>query len=129
MSVKVTFRANRNGQRALGNSNAVYRELERRAEKVIALARASAAGHRVTGEYDRSFRTERTRIGGRAAVRVVNDANASIILELGSRPHVIRSHGDYPLRSADGRVFGKEVRHPGTPAYHFLRNALRKAGT
>ncbi|GAA0528795.1 hypothetical protein GCM10010172_06750 [Paractinoplanes ferrugineus] len=35
-------------------------------------------------------------------------------LETGTVPHDITAKGDYPLRSKDGRVFGKTVHHPGT---------------
>lgn len=52
------------------------------------------------------------------------DVEYALPVELGSRPHVIESHGDYPLRSADGRVFGKRVNHPGTKASPFLRPAM-----
>lgn len=45
-------------------------------------------------------------------------------VELGTRPHVIESHGDYPLRDKHGRVFGKTVHHPGTKAQPFLRPSL-----
>lgn len=45
-------------------------------------------------------------------------------VELGARPHVIESHGDYPLRSKSGQVFGKRVNHPGNPAQPFLRPSL-----
>lgn len=48
-----------------------------------------------------------------------------LILELGSRPHVITSHGDYPLRDRHGRVFGRSVRHPGTRPYPWCRAALQ----
>lgn len=45
-------------------------------------------------------------------------------LELGTAPHVIESHGNYPLRSKDGRIFGRTVNHPGTPPYPWCRAAL-----
>lgn len=46
-------------------------------------------------------------------------------VEYGSRPHIIRSHGNYPLRNREtGDVFGRVVHHPGTPAQPFLRPAL-----
>lgn len=45
-------------------------------------------------------------------------------LEFGTGPHVIRSHGDYPLRDKYGRVFGKEVHHPGTAAQPWARPSL-----
>jgi len=47
-----------------------------------------------------------------------------LILELGSAPHVIESHGDYPLRDRHGRVFGQRVMHPGTHPYPWCRAAL-----
>ncbi|PZG17803.1 hypothetical protein C1I95_14735 [Micromonospora craterilacus] len=48
-----------------------------------------------------------------------------IFVELGTRPHTITSHGDYPLRNAKtGQVFGKTVQHPGTTAQPFIRPSL-----
>lgn len=36
-------------------------------------------------------------------------------------PHIIESHGDYPLRNrATGQVFGRIVHHPGTRGQHFV---------
>lgn len=45
-------------------------------------------------------------------------------LELGTSPHVIESHGDYPLRDKHGRVFGRVVDHPGNPPFPWCRAAL-----
>lgn len=46
-------------------------------------------------------------------------------VEYGSRPHIIRSHGNYPLRNREtGQVFGRVVHHPGTPAQPFMRPAV-----
>jgi hypothetical protein len=50
--------------------------------------------------------------------------NYPVILELGSRPHVIESKGDYPLRDSHGHVFGRRVNHPGTRPYPWCRAAL-----
>jgi hypothetical protein len=50
--------------------------------------------------------------------------NYPIGLELGTRPHVIESHGNYPLRSRDGRIFGRRVNHPGTHPYPWCRVSL-----
>lgn len=51
--------------------------------------------------------------------------NYPLILELGSRPHEIRSKGDYPLRNAKtGQIFGRVVQHPGTKPQPWLRAAL-----
>lgn len=42
----------------------------------------------------------------------------------GTPPHLIRSHGDWPLRNrATGQVFGQEVHHPGTRGVHFVEKA------
>lgn len=128
MPVKVTFRPNRAGVAAAGRSNGVYRELERRADKVIALARAEAASHRVTGDYDASFEKHRVRVRGQAAVRVVNTSAHADILERGSIPHVIEAKNKKALHWKGALHPVRKVNHPGTPAYHFLRNALRAAG-
>lgn len=45
-------------------------------------------------------------------------------LELGTPPHSIDSHGDYPLRDKHGNVFGRHVDHPGTQPYPWCRAAL-----
>lgn len=45
-------------------------------------------------------------------------------VEYGSRPHEIRSHGPWSLRSDEGEYFGRVVHHPGTPAQPFMRPAL-----
>lgn len=45
--------------------------------------------------------------------------------ELGASPHIIESHGDYPLRNREtGQVFGRIVHHPGNKPRPFLRPAL-----
>ena len=45
--------------------------------------------------------------------------------EYGSKPHMIRSTGKWPLRNREtGETFGREVRHPGTPEQAFMRPAL-----
>lgn len=49
-------------------------------------------------------------------------------VEYGTRPHVIESHGPWPLRNRiTGEVFGRRVNHPGTDAQPFLRPALERA--
>lgn len=131
-SVKVTFRPNRAGIAAAGRSEGIYRALERRAEKVKALALAAYAPHAKSGEYGRSFRLVRTRVRGQAAVRLVNDAPHALILEVGSRRHIIEPKGPPGGKKAlywpgAPHPYGR-VHHPGTPAFHFMRDALRRAG-
>lgn len=46
-------------------------------------------------------------------------------VEYSTRPHVIRSHGPWPLRNREtGQVFGPVVHHPGTTAQPFMRPAI-----
>ena len=126
--VKITFRPNARGVREAGRSESVHRELERRADRVIALALGLYEPHRKTGEYGRSFRKERVRIRAMAAVQVVNTSGHAAILEHGSRPHVIEPRDKKALYWEGARHPVKRVNHPGTPAFHFMRNALRAAG-
>ena len=51
------------------------------------------------------------------------------VVEVGGRPHVIRAHGPWPLRSAEGVVFGPEVHHPGTPPQPYLRPGVSAIGS
>lgn len=46
-------------------------------------------------------------------------------LELGTSPHTITSHGDYPLRDKQGHVFGRTVSHPGNQPFPWCRAALQ----
>lgn len=70
-----------------------------------------------------SIGRRRTTSGG-PSVEVYASAGYALPVELGAKPHVIVSHGNYPLRAADGRVFGRRVQHPGNPPQPFLRPAL-----
>lgn len=127
-SVKATFRPNRAGIVAAGRSNGVYRELERRAEKVHKLALALYEPHRKTGAYGRGFKLERTRVRGQAAVRLINTSDHAVYLEFGTRPHVIEANAKKALFWEGAAHPVRKVHHPGTPAYHLMRNALRAAG-
>lgn len=56
---------------------------------------------------------------------VGSDLDYSLYVETGTAPHVIRAHGEYPLRNPHtGQVFGREVHHPGTDPQPYLRPAL-----
>lgn len=47
-------------------------------------------------------------------------------LEVGTRPHVIESKGNYPLRNRKtGQIFGKRVNHPGNKPFPWCRVALQ----
>lgn len=47
----------------------------------------------------------------------------------GTPPHLIRSHGPYPLRNREtGQVFGREVHHPGTRPQPFIEETAADIG-
>lgn len=53
------------------------------------------------------------------------DVDYGLYVEVGTKPHTIRSHGPWPLRNRrTGQVFGQVVHHPGTRAQPYLRPAL-----
>lgn len=61
----------------------------------------------------------------------VEASHAAIFLERGSKPHLIRSHGDWSLHNPDFPLgpenlgfFGREVFHPGNKEYPFLTVGL-----
>ena len=124
--VKVTFRPNRSGITAAGRSEGIYRELERRADRVIDLAKQTAPFR--SGHYRDSFVKHRARVRGQAAVTVSNTADYALIIEQGSRAHVIEPRNKKALWWPGARHPVKRVHHPGTKAQHILRNALRAAG-
>lgn len=72
----------------------------------------------IVREPGTSKHTELVAVGG-------GDAYYWAYMEFGTRPHIIRSHGPWPLRNREtGQVFGQVVRHPGTPEYAYMREAL-----
>lgn len=126
MTVKVKFRADHAGINRMIHSEFMYGELERRADRVIRLARMTAPVK--SGDYVRKIGKERFATARLAGVRVVARADHSLILERGSRPHVIEPRDKQALHWPGARHPVKRVHHPGTPALHILRNALRAAG-
>lgn len=46
--------------------------------------------------------------------------------EYGSRPHIIRAHGDYALANRETGFYARSgiVHHPGTPEQAFMRPSL-----
>lgn len=75
----------------------------------------------VTGEASPDTMACRLSAGG-------DGVDYATVVELGGRPHRITSHGAYPLRDADGHVFGRTVNHPGTPAQPYLRPGVMSIG-
>jgi hypothetical protein len=126
-SVKATFRANRSGINAACRLPGVYDNLERRMFRVKSAAIATVNNR--TFEYARGLEIKRFRAkGGMAGVRLTATAGHSATLEHGSRPHIIEPKDKQALAWPGGLHPVKRVHHPGTPAQHVLRNALRAAG-
>ena len=121
MATKVTFRADRAGINRMLRQEWMFRELERRADRVIVRARVTAPAR--TYEYRSKLGRERV-AGPTATVRVVARAPHSLIVERGSRPHIIEPRRKQALAWPGGAHPVKRVHHPGTPAMHILRNAL-----
>jgi len=112
----------------------VARDLARRAERVTQEAkRLAPVSPYGSGENRSGFL--RSSIGWSIAADVLGlyadvgtDVEYALAVEYGTKPHVIESHGDYPLRDPrTGAVFGKRVNHPGTQAQPFLRPSLLRA--
>lgn len=115
------------------------------APKVLAAAHMVAAAQRARipvskdGSYGRPAGYAKSRIRviptpsplGGVAYLVGSDAATPdgfpypVVLDTGSRPHTIRSRGDYPLRNPrTGQVFGKAVQHPGTAPTYWCRGSV-----
>jgi hypothetical protein len=54
----------------------------------------------------------------------------SLYVNNGTPPHVIESHGPWPLRNrATGQVFGRVVHHPGTSPQPFIVEPFARGST
>lgn len=61
-------------------------------------------------------------------ILVYCDHPAAIFVLKGTKPHVIMSHGSWPLRNRrTGVVFGPRVSHPGYRGDNFLTQAMLEA--
>ncbi len=75
-----------------------------------------------TGELRSSIHS--LKVGSSGRVFVGTDHWAPT--EYGSRPHIIRAHGDYALANRETGFYARSglVHHPGTPEQPFMRPAL-----
>lgn len=117
--------------RLFGNEGPVAQYMRRQAEIVTQGAKRRAptsprgSNGRGPGHLRSSIGWEQGRDSDGMYFDVQALADYALFVEVGTRPHVIESHGDYPLRNArTGQVFGRRVNHPGTAAQPFLRPAL-----
>jgi hypothetical protein len=105
----------------------VYRNMERRVQRVEAEARRRAPGSMGSG----SNLTVQIRRGpGGDFQGVINSRHpASLYVLGGTRPHVIRPVRARALKFTVGgaTVYAKVVMHPGTKPNRFLQEALRAA--
>lgn len=108
-----------------GETGEVMQELRKLARDV-----ERGAKRRTHGRIAAGVKAHSPGVDGEAYVDIETGAEdehgapIGLYTEVGTRPHVIESRGDYPLRSATGQVFGKKVNHPGTQAQPHLRPAL-----
>lgn len=101
-------------------TGAVGRDLIRRGKLIEEEARRLAPGH--MPDYVHS--TLGPSLLGTNVI-VYCDHPAAIFVLKGTKSHIIRSHGPWPLRNkAKGLVFGPVVHHPGTKANDFLTKAM-----
>lgn len=88
---------------------------------------------RKTGAYERGFDAQVTQTERGPRARLSNTSRHALILELGSRAHIIvpRRPGGwlrFPGRGGS-TVFARLVHHPGTRPYRIMDTALRRVLT
>lgn len=97
------------------------RMIREAAEGIARIARATV--HVRTGETRSSIDT-RYYDTPTSIYAVAHASYAVFFLERGTKPHLIESHGKWPLRSDEGEVFGRIVHHPGSHKAPFLTTGL-----
>jgi hypothetical protein len=131
VTVRVRVRIKPGAGRLVAHSEGVWRDLERRADNVIIHAEATAPVD--TGQYafgtikPGGFRRDRIHRPAGAKVRVTALDPKALIIEKGSRPHLIEPRTKKALAWPGAEHPVRRVRHPGTKAHHTLRNALFRA--
>ena len=136
MSASVEVKTRPLGAVAAAIRPQVQANLAPRAQRVTSLARSLAPVR--TGKLRGSIRLDaRDALGRYTSIAAgnppicayeisVNVSYAAYVIH-GTRPHVIRSRGPWPLRNRlTGQVFGPKVNHPGTKPNDFLQRALRE---
>lgn len=105
----------------------VYRNMERRVQRVEAEARRRAPGSMGQGN---NITVQIRRGPGGDFQGVINSRHPATLYVIGgTRPHVIRPVRARALKFTVGSrtVYAKVVMHPGTQPNNFLRDALRAA--
>lgn len=102
-------------------------ELERITAQAAAIIQADARTRapRRSGKLRESIRVETRRVGAMSvAGEVYSKLPYAIFMEMGTSAHVIRAKNKRALFWKGARHPVKEVRHPGTRAYGFMRGGF-----
>ena len=125
-----TFRLDERGFREVttGSSSPVRRDLQRRLNRVQALAKRYV-GHR-TGLLRNAIKTRIYTAGGILIGEVFANVRYALMHHEGTRPHIIVPQRAEMLRFKVGGkiVYAQRVQHPGTKPNPYLRRALREVG-
>lgn len=123
MTVTVRLAADwqlRLAQETFQRRSAATRHAEETAKRLCPIDEGALVAS-ITGETEHDHMQSRLTAGG-------DGVDYAAVVELGGRPHEIRSKGPWPLRDKNGNVFGRVVQHPGTPAQPYLRPGASSIG-
>lgn len=107
---------------------------ERTAQRVCPIGGSGRLRDSILGEAETDTMRCRLSAGDRAMPKPGErrppggPVDYATFVELGTGPRLIVSTGPWPLRDKDGRVFGRSVHHPGTPAQPYLRPGAMSIG-
>lgn len=133
VTARASINAYPSGRVAISIRPQVARVTERKVNRTVQAAKSYAPVR--TGRLKRSiFSRARNSAGRFVASGSVSICSYEIVVAVpyagfvtrGTKPHIIRSKGPWPLRNPEtGQVFGRVVRHPGTRPNDYLQRALR----
>ncbi len=125
--IKTHFRNLSQGMREVARDTArvlIVRAENLAKERVRSTTRKPNMGK---GKYFRSIKSEFENGDGTFIGKLASDSPVAGIIEFGSRPHIIRPRGNKLLFWPGAKHPAKEVKHPGTPAFHVLGGATEEA--
>ncbi len=137
MSITVRFDSFEKFKKLLKDLSQGMQEVVRETTRVLTLEAEHIAKERVrssnrkpgkgTGAYFQSIRSEFREGAGSFIGSVESESPIAGIIEFGSRPHIIRPKGNKLLFWPGANHPAKEVKHPGTPAFRVLGDAVDEA--
>lgn len=99
-------------------------QVTQEAKRLCPVSPRGSGDHR-SGHLRSSIGWDLKRDGEGLHAEIGTDVDYGLYVEVGTKPHVIRSTGPWPLRNRrTGQTFGQVVHHPGTRAQPYLRPAL-----